>query len=199
MNACVPRSSPCYLGPTSPSGLPAAPKPPIISKTLIIVPRQPDGGIRLRRNRVLSIDSIIRRARPAHRTAGTCSIGTARADRGLHFWLGIDDIARFNDACASSGLHPSGTPEAARLAGRYTLENDEHIDVLVARTIPTIDGQVIAFDALWLRRRSVALTPDVAVPVPATPDLILTKRIAARPKDLEDIRLLEILQQEEES
>src|SRR6185503_8930613 len=80
------------------------------------------------------------------------------------FWLGIDDIARFNDACASSGLHPSRTPEAARLAGRYTLENDEHIDVLVARTIPTVDGQVIAFDALWLRRRSIALIPDVAVP-----------------------------------
>jgi hypothetical protein len=115
------------------------------------------------------------------------------------FWVGIDDIARFNDACTSSGLQPTRTPEAARLAGRYALENDEHVDVLVARTIPTVDGQVIAFDALWLRRRPVALAPDVSVQVPATPDLILTKRIASRPKDLEDIRLLEILRQEEES
>jgi hypothetical protein len=34
------------------------------------------------------------------------------------------------------------------------------------------------------------------VNLPSIPDLILTKRFAARPKDLEDIRLLEILRQE---
>ena len=115
------------------------------------------------------------------------------------FWVSIDDIARFNDASASSGLHPSRTPEAARLTGRYVLENDEHVDVLVARTIPTVDGQVVEFDALWQRRRSLAIAPGVVVQVPTTTDLILTKRIASRPKDLEDIRLLEILRQEEES
>ena len=42
------------------------------------------------------------------------------------------------------------------------------------------------------------LAPDVAVQIPTIADLILTKRIADRPKDLEDIRLLEILQHEEE-
>lgn len=115
------------------------------------------------------------------------------------FWVGIDDIVRFNEAGASSGLYPSRTPEDARRAGRYVLENDEHADVLVARTIPTVDGQLVDFDALWQRRRSIALAPGVAVQIPATPDLILTKRIAARPKDLEDIRLLEILRQKEQS
>ena len=114
------------------------------------------------------------------------------------FWIHVDDIARFNDASASSGLHPSRTPEEARRSGRYALENDEHVDVLVARTIPTADGQVVEFEALWQRRRSLVLAPDVAVQVPTTIDLILTKRIAPRPKDLEDIRLLEILRQQEQ-
>ncbi len=36
-----------------------------------------------------------------------------------------------------------------------------------------------------------------AVAVPALDDLILTKRFGGRPKDLEDIRLLEALRKEE--
>ena len=115
------------------------------------------------------------------------------------FWIHIDDIARFNEATASSGLQPSRTPEEARSRGRYALENDEHVDVLVARSIPTADAQVAEFDALWERRRFVTLTVDVTVQVPTTLDLILTKRIAPRPKDLSDIRLLELLRDEEES
>jgi hypothetical protein len=37
----------------------------------------------------------------------------------------------------------------------------------------------------------------VEVALPSIDDLILTKRFAARPKDLEDIRLLEVLRSEE--
>jgi hypothetical protein len=114
------------------------------------------------------------------------------------FWLAIDDIARFNEASAPFGFLPTRTVEDARRTGRYALENDEHIDVLVARAVPTVDGRPVEFDALWQRRRAVTLAPDVAVQMPTIADLILTKRIADRPKDLEDIRLLEILQQEEE-
>jgi hypothetical protein len=51
---------------------------------------------------------------------------------------------------------------------------------------------------LWSTRRSLKLTPDVAITIPDIAGLILTKRIAARPKDLEDIRLLEVLRREEE-
>jgi hypothetical protein len=36
----------------------------------------------------------------------------------------------------------------------------------------------------------------VTVAVPALDDLILTKRLGGRPKDLEDIRLLEALRKE---
>ena len=114
------------------------------------------------------------------------------------FWLAIDDIAAFNAACAPFGLSPTRTPDAARQSGRYALENDEHVDVLVARSVPTVDGTRVEFESLWDRRTSLALGPRVRVHVPAIPDLILTKQVASRPKDIEDIRLLRLLLDEGE-
>jgi hypothetical protein len=113
------------------------------------------------------------------------------------FWLHIDDIAAFNTAAEPHGLVPSRTPEDARRSGRYVLENDEHVDVLVARTVPTVDGVRVAFEEVWNRRRGLELAPGVTVAMPNVDDLILTKRFASRPKDLEDIRLLEALRKED--
>jgi hypothetical protein len=112
------------------------------------------------------------------------------------FWLAIDDIAAFNDAAARCNLRPTIDPEEARRRGRYVLENDEHVDVLVARSVTTVDGIAVSFDDLWRRRRAVTLTGTIAVQLPDVEDLILTKRFADRPKDLEDIRLLRILASE---
>jgi hypothetical protein len=42
----------------------------------------------------------------------------------------------------------------------------------------------------------VRLGPDVTVDMPVVDDLILTKRFADRPKDLEDIRLLRAITME---
>lgn len=39
-------------------------------------------------------------------------------------------------------LNPTRLPAEARARGRYVLENDEHVDVLVARSVPTVDGIV---------------------------------------------------------
>jgi hypothetical protein len=113
------------------------------------------------------------------------------------FWLHIDDIATFNAAIEPMGLYPTHTPEEARGRGRYVAENDERVDVLVARTVPTVDGIRVSFDEVWPRRRGLEVGPGVVVAVPALPDLILTKRFAGRPKDFEDIRLLEALRKEE--
>lgn len=110
------------------------------------------------------------------------------------FWIAIDDIAAFNDVGKQFGLNPTRTPEDATRVGRYVLENDEHVDVLVARSVPTVDGPGLEFEGLWTRRRAVRLA-DVEVYVPSLDDLILTKQIAPRPKDLEDIRLLRILKE----
>ena len=82
------------------------------------------------------------------------------------FWIGIDDISRFNDAVAPFGLQPNRYQEDAGRTGRYALENDEHVDVLVARSVPTSDGAVVLFETLWQRRRALALEPDVLVQVP---------------------------------
>jgi len=80
-----------------------------------------------------------------------------------------------------------------RKRGRYVLENDEHVDVLATRSVPTVDGATVAFDDLWIRRQTLHLDPDTPIIVPALADLILTKQFAARPKDIEDIRLLQTL------
>ena len=112
------------------------------------------------------------------------------------FWLHIDDIATFNAAVEAQGLFPTRTPDEARGRGRYVLENDERVDVLVARTVPTVDGVRVSFEDVWSRRRPLEVAVGIAVAVPALDDLILTKRFGGRPKDLEDIRLLEALRKE---
>jgi hypothetical protein len=112
------------------------------------------------------------------------------------FWIHIDDISRFNEQAERHGLLPTHTPEEARGRGRYVLQNDETVDVLVARSVPTVDGARLAFDELWARRRTVPLDQGVSVLIPSLDDLIATKRIEPRPKDLEDIRLLEALRGE---
>lgn len=110
------------------------------------------------------------------------------------FWIGIDDIARFNDALRPFEMIASRTPDDARANGRYVLENDEHVDVLVARAVSTVHGVLVHFDDLWNRRTYVDIGDGVRAAIPAIPDLIATKRFGARPRDADDIRWLEELQ-----
>jgi hypothetical protein len=114
------------------------------------------------------------------------------------YWIHVDDAAAFNAAAAPFDLSPTHTPEEARARGRYVLQNDERVDVLVARSVPTVAGARVAFDEIWPRRREVELAGGVAVCIPSLDDLIATKRAGRRPKDLEDIRLLELLKGEQE-
>jgi hypothetical protein len=67
--------------------------------------------------------------------------------------------------------------------------------VRVARTVAAVDG--VRFEEVWPRRQALELTAGVSVAVPATDDLNLTKRFGGRPKDLENIRLLEALRKEQ--
>lgn len=114
------------------------------------------------------------------------------------FWIAIDEIAMFNAAVAECGFHPSVDPDQARRRGRYALDNNQHIDVLIARSVPTLEGVKVSFEDLWGRRRTIPVAPGIDVHLPMVDDLILTKRFADRPKDLEDIRLLRILASEPE-
>jgi hypothetical protein len=111
------------------------------------------------------------------------------------FWIDAGDIAVFNAALRAFDLIPNRSAEDARAVGRYVLENDEHVDVLVARTIGTIDGVSVHFSDVWERRQFQLLRDGVSVAIPSIDDLILTKRFGARPRDADDIRWLERLRE----
>jgi hypothetical protein len=115
----------------------------------------------------------------------------------IDVWLHPDDIEAFNRAMEPLGFSANRGPGEARGAGRYVLENDEHIDVLVAKVVRNNAGQEVGFEEIFSRRRSVEVAPGVNVAVPALDDLIATKRFGSRPRDAEDIRLLERLRERE--
>jgi len=71
---------------------------------------------------------------------------------------------------------------------------------LVALGLPVLTADYdfwLHIDEIWTRRRGLEVAPGVTIAVPVLDDLILTKRFGGRPKDLEDIRLLETLRKEE--
>jgi hypothetical protein len=106
-------------------------------------------------------------------------------------WVHADDIEALNRVLAPLDLFPNHPPEVARARGRYVLENDEHVDVLVARSASTRDGEAVAFDDVWARRQRLPYKAGITVAVPAVEDLIRTKRWSMRPRDVTDIELLE--------
>ncbi len=107
-------------------------------------------------------------------------------------WVHFDDIEKLNLALAPLDLVPTRTPGEARQGGRYVLENDEHVDVMVARAATTAAGDRLAFDDAWARRQTVTFE-SVEVALPCTDDLIMTKRWSMREKDVRDIQLIEAL------
>ncbi len=108
-------------------------------------------------------------------------------------WIHRDDAEKLNLALEPLGFLPSHAPAEARARGRYVLQNDEKVDVMVAKAVSTVDGARVEFDALWSRRVALPLSDDVSLLLPELADLIATKRFASRPKDAEDIRLLHTL------
>lgn len=109
------------------------------------------------------------------------------------FWLHRDDIEALNGALQPFDLFPNRSPDEARKFGRYVLENDEHVDVLVAGQATTKDGVALRFDDAWARRKEVTYSDDVRIVIPCLDDLVLTKRWSMRPRDIDDIELLEKL------
>ena len=108
-------------------------------------------------------------------------------------WVDFDDVERVNASLVPLDFVPTRTPAEARKTGRYALENSEHVDVLLARVVSTVNGAEVAFEDLWKRRQNVAFGDGVVVFVPSIDDLIATKLFAARQRDLADIALLEAL------
>lgn len=106
------------------------------------------------------------------------------------FWVHIDDIEAFNQAVAPFDLVPSHSPADARKRSRYVLENDERVDVLIARAQTTKGGVRLTFDEAW--RDRVQMESDGAkLFIPSLAHLIMTKQWSMRVHDLDDIRFIE--------
>jgi hypothetical protein len=105
-------------------------------------------------------------------------------------WVHRDDVERLNHAFAKIDHFPNHPPDAARARGRYVLENDQHIDVMIARAKGTEDGTTLTFDDAWAARQSLEIAPGITAALPSIEHLIITKRWALRPRDLVDIEWL---------
>lgn len=121
------------------------------------------------------------------------ALGLPVMTRDYDYWLPADEAELLNAALAPLELYPTHSPDDARQNGRYVIEGDEHVDVLVARAVGTIDGELVAFDDVWARRVHLQLADDVAIAIPSVEDLIRTKKFGARPRDADDIRWLQHL------
>src|SRR3954467_3481483 len=94
------------------------------------------------------------------------ALGVPVLTRDYDYWLHMDDMAAFNEAVSPLGFAANRSPDEARSHGRYVLENDERIDVLVARVVPAIGGPRVAFDDVWARRRVLELDLGTTVHLP---------------------------------
>ena len=120
------------------------------------------------------------------------ALGLPLATFDYDFWLHVEDVERFNAALASHGHFPNYPPAEARARGRYVIENGEHIDVMLSRERTTQGGETLSFDDAWSRRQTLPFGPT-ELTLPSLDDLILTKSLAMRAKDIADIQLLEAL------
>jgi hypothetical protein len=121
------------------------------------------------------------------------ALGLPVSTYDFDFWVHIDDILAFNKALEAHDHFANVTPEIARTRGRYTIENGEHIDVMVSRSRSTADGTSLEFDDAWTRRQRLPFG-KVHIAVPTIRDLITTKKWASRAKDIADIQMLEALE-----
>jgi hypothetical protein len=123
-----------------------------------------------------------------------CGLPVMTSDYDL--WMPVEDATKLNDALRPFELYPTRTPDEARQVGRYVLEGDELVDVLVARGVSAGEGfGVVQFEDVWARRIYKLVADDVRVALPSIDDLILTKRFGNRPRDADDIRLLQHLKE----
>ena len=65
----------------------------------------------------------------------------------------------------------------------------------MARSVTTVDGVTVVMEDVWERRVEIVVQDDLRVAIPSLDDLIATKRFASRPRDLKDIRFLELLRE----
>jgi hypothetical protein len=123
------------------------------------------------------------------------ALGAPLLTADYDLWLHIDDIEKLNEHLVKLDLDPNRSPADARKVGRYVLEGDERVDVLIARAAPTKDGVVLTFDQAYRDRQRIRFVEGIDIAIPSLDHLVLTKRWSLRPQDLPDIRFLETLRE----
>lgn len=103
----------------------------------------------------------------------------------------IDGLLR----CAKKlDLRPSVAESDIPRRPKFRLENDAVIDVWKVRSFSTPEGDNIEFDQCFARRQTLEdKKRRLVVVIPHIDDLIRTKKISPRPKDIEDIKALEVI------
>ena len=76
---------------------------------------------------------------------------------------------------------------------KFRLENDFAIDIFRARYFSSGEGKKLSFDELYARKTTAKGEAGLEINLPSIDDLIALKKLRSLPKDLEDIKYLELL------
>jgi hypothetical protein len=111
-------------------------------------------------------------------------------------WVHPDanNIAALVSCAEELGLCPSITESKIPRLPKFRLENDAVIDIWKVRAFSTAEGDNIEFEDCFARRQVLEDKKHrLVVAVPHIDDLIRTKKISPRSKDIEDIKALEAI------
>jgi len=119
-------------------------------------------------------------------------------DRSRHTGVEVgSDLLIVKDIATRLGLGRLGDALRARVA--YTWSRFVFVDdpVFNNNDLPGAPEHFVNTELRYSHQSGFWIAPGVEIAVPTLDDLILTKRFGARPKDAEDIRLLETLRAKE--
>mgnify|MGYP001570131344 CR=1 FL=1 len=102
-----------------------------------------------------------------------------------------DNIDLLLKIAARFELFPSLSKEEIKKHFKFRLENDIAIDVFCAKYFSIGNRKKVSFSELYDRRNVAEGETGLRINLPTIDDLIALKRLASRPKDIEDIRYLE--------
>lgn len=90
-------------------------------------------------------------------------------------------------------LYPSLPQEEIKKNFKFRLENDVAVDVFCAKHFSIGKGKKLSFNDLYDKRNVAEGETGLQINLPSIDDLLALKKIASRPKDIEDIKYLEAL------
>ena len=90
-------------------------------------------------------------------------------------------------------LHPNISKEKIATHFKFRLENDFAVDVFYAKRLSLKKNKKTSFDELYSRKTIAEGETGLKLNLPSIDDLIALKRTRSLPKDLEDIKYLQVI------